>query len=240
MKQRRFFKHFTSILTSFILLFCVFSYAQAWTNQTLIYIAVEARRIMPENVQKVLKRFQDDLFKGLLDKKNGNVQFTGEEEYAAAMTERAEAIITLSRERTNFSRIIHEMGGITRMAAELNHPIKFSSRHAACPYKNDFDKYIEKNLSRFHAPYRRRDVSFDSPGALRSHFKETWKRSEKHFMKLDRAFRREDEILPASSFDYRSVPFGIASIAYRNAIHNVADAWCYVLTGMGWEIPAEG
>jgi len=210
--------------------------AGAWEVPTGRAMARQALRMMPQSLQSVLEQHQPQLFEALelgqaaADRLAAQDSDLAADRIAAASFE----LQQLMQQRGSFSEVAQRLGQLGALVLAVNDPTHYAG--ASANERAAFLRQVERSRERF--PF-----VFDGHGAP-----ELRTGDVQHYMRVSaRRARFYGEQLRSSyfvplrggrevSFDPRSMPFGIASIAYSHAISDLVRIWFYSWRAGGGDV----
>jgi len=147
-----------------------------------------------------------------------------------------ETIAALSRHEP-MRQVCLKAGRICHLVADLNNPLHTGALDLrASDYYDDFCQYMHSVVTRTPLVfYGWRDdplAAGDMPAFLR----EIVLRSARDAELIKRSYYPAGQRVPSSTFDDRSIPFAIASLAYSRAVSDTANLWFYVWSRAGGDV----
>lgn len=200
----------------------------AWTENGVIYIVSDARHLMPENLQWVLGNFQDSLMAGLNDSPSESRSIPG---LVQAILDESKRGISHFNSPGSYPEGVRSMGRIARMIAALNHPLNHVPAIQNENWRTDYDIFLDKNRLNFRIRWPGIDGRPRSEGELTGVLNHSVSQSQKVSKLLIKTFETND--IPIGSYDVRSIPFGIGSIAYSRSVANTALSWLFIWDQVG-------
>jgi hypothetical protein len=129
-------------------------------------------------------------------------------------------------EHRSFTEIASELGKLLRIAADLSDPtIVGAGRADVRRIAVEYASFTSMNLERFPLVH---DRSLPSPldgASVSGLLTELASQTTASVDPLARAFWRDGRIVPASEFDYRSVPYAETSLCYSRAVTAASYLW---------------
>ncbi len=197
--------------------------AGAWTETSTRAITNDAKKLMPVNLQKIFQRHNQDFISGHRQKPP-----TGKsrEELIAIILKEADAVINLISKQNAFSEASRRMGRISRIITVLNTPLDSHVLLKNEFWRTDYDIFLQKNQKDFRVRWYGIQSRPRSIEQLETLLRSSAEKMKKVAGILTKTLEKEGK--PISSYDVRSVPFGVGSISYSNAVSNIAMSWLYI------------
>ncbi len=125
-----------------------------------------------------------------------------------------------------FSEIAIDFGRLSHYLADLNDPLLLSGSDSREPvYRADFAGYQERNIDIFPWVFDGHENAFLKKGQMESYIYEIAARSIRSYPLLGQSYFPNGVLVSSSTFDPRSLPFGIASLSYSHSISNTVQVW---------------
>ena len=205
--------------------------AGAWSDETRLRMVEDAAQLSPPALQHLFERYRRYLLRGMStqmpEAKAGHFQNPDGSgrlvEAAAASIQEAVAAL---REQESLRRIAYRMGRVAHLVGDLNFPLASSdSDPRESLYAEDFALYIHRMLPKYRRTLERREpLGLDTP-PLRDWALAAVERAREFYDPIGRSYWVNDTLMSSSSFDVRSIPFGIGALAYSRSVSDLAQAW---------------
>jgi len=185
-------------------------------------MAYDTIRLMPQSLGRVLKRNEEALLAGVEAPRS-----TGGNLSAAEDVERRMAIVVkMVQDHQPFREIARELGELLRVYADHADPARAGAQDPRMQLvSSEYARFVEAHVSEVPLVYDRRVPSILEGAAISDSLAALELEASRSAVRIADAFLREGRVLPAASFDYRSVPFAEASLAYSRAITAASQAW---------------
>lgn len=205
--------------------------AQAWTKDTRLQMLEDATRLVPPALQRLLERYRRYLLRGMSTRKPENEagHFQNPDSSGrlvdAAATSIQEATVAL-QERASLRRIAYRMGRVAHLVGDLNFPLASSDADPReSLYSEDFARYVNRMLPKYRRTLERREPAGLDATPLRDWAQAAVDRARELYDPIVRSYWRDGVLVKSSTFDERSIPFGIGALAYSRAVSDLAQAW---------------
>jgi hypothetical protein len=137
-------------------------------------------------------------------------------------------IRTLMEERRSPRRIVYEFGTLAHLVADLAFPLNASDADPREPlYRDAYRRYIETKLGRIPFVFDRLPPPDIVHGDLKAFALASARRAADNYRPIGPAFRDDGTPAGPNALDERSVPFGVASLAYSHAVSNITWVWMH-------------
>jgi hypothetical protein len=230
---------------SLVILF-LSAHAFTWSPNAQKEIAIRAISLMPPSFQEILKTNLNSLGDGAIipfewkDLENHYQHADGTYGKAAAKAEEeVKTLIELIKTGGDLSLISFQFGVVSHYVSDVDHPLHTSD---ADPqehlYYAEFNKYIDQNMSKIPVIFYGYTLPIqDEKAGVQEFLLQSAERSNRFYHLIGTAFlNKKGKLVPASRFDERSVPFGIASISLSHAVTDVANVWLRIWAQSGKSI----
>jgi hypothetical protein len=221
-------------LPLFVLAVCFCAPAFSWSPRAQREIAVRAVALMPPGLREILKININSLAEGAVapfgfnDPENHFQHANGEYGTAAAKAEQeAEKLTRLIESGADLDAVASQFGIVAHYVADVNQPLHTSDADPKeALYYAEFNKLIDGRLKEFPVVFYGYTLPLQKTLSIQEFLLRSAERANRFYFLIGDAFlRKGGKVRPASSFDMRSIPFGIASISYSHAISDVANVW---------------
>jgi hypothetical protein len=219
-----------------VLLLWPASEALAWTEATRRRMIQDALKVSPAALRTVLMRYEKDLIRGMLEpsrREGEEVHFQhadGRKGMGAPGVAYKEAEIRrMLLAQRPLRRVAYEMGSLAHLVSDVEFPLNASDADPREPlYLEAYRRYVEVKLGKIPYVVERRPPPELEAGDLRAFMMADARRAAETYALIGPAFK--DDGTPASpqALDERSVPFGIASLAYSRSTSAIAWVWLHL------------
>jgi len=225
----------TRFLCAFLLLSCAAPTSlEAWPAPIYRNMVYDTLLIMPPAIRRVLWRNQEHLLKGVLglesemasalarDGLAGSIS----EDTARAIEQRVHGAADQVNRRRPFSEVAVELGKLLRIAADLADPtVMGAGDPQMARASGEFHRFIELHLDEIPLVYDWTLPSTVEGASVRALLMSLTAASRDAVPRLNAAFWREGALVPAETFDYRSVPYASASLGYSRGVTAGSYLW---------------
>ena len=207
--------------------------AAAWTDATRQRMLKDALRIAPPALADILTAYEKQLVRGMLDpsrREDEEVHWQhvddGRGLAAHGVALKDSEIRAMLEERRSPRRIAYEFGTLAHLVADLAFPLSVSDADPREPlYREAYRSYIEQSLDRIPYVLDRGPTPLLDRGEIEAHLMESARRSGKNYALIGPAFNDDGAPRTPAAVDERSIPFGVASLAYSQAVNDIVRVW---------------
>ncbi len=210
--------------------------ALAWTDATRVRMIHDALKVTPPALTLILDKHEKDLESGMIEPS----RHEGEEVHfqhaddgrglgADAVVHKEAEIRALIGERRPLRRFCYEMGFLAHFVADIDFPLNASDRDPREPlYREAYRAYVEKILDKIPFVLERDPAKELEAGDVRAYLLSRAARAGKSYALIGPAFKDDGSPRSPDALDERSVPFGIASLAYSSAVSDIVRLWTHL------------
>lgn len=128
----------------------------------------------------------------------------------------------------HFKEVARDFGRLSHYMSDLNDPLLLENRDPREPeYNRDFAQYLEKNIEKFPWIFNSHEHPKLKKGELAGFIQDVAARTIQPYDRIGEAYFPDGKLISSNTFDYRSHPFGIASLSYSRSIENTIQIWYY-------------
>lgn len=201
----------------------------AWTAATRVRMVDDALKLMPPSLRQVLEARREALLRGML------TPMTDEDGPAhrppwdggslpASVDSAARALIGASEGRASFGEVALRFGNLAHYVADAGFPPGAAGPSGADRYAH-FAAFCQERRGRFPLVFYGHGTVFLAKADDRGFTMAILERARDEDKTLARAYAAAPSWDDGPSFDDRSVPFAMASLAYSHSVTDIVQAW---------------
>lgn len=210
-------------------------FGDCWTSKTYQVIVVKSTRLMPGSFRSVMMQHKEEILAGCL-----RPDTEPESHHAYDLKSRSgylqDRILDLCNtipqkiyKHVKFSEIARDFGSLSHYMADLNDPLIIGDGDPREEtYRADFAVYAEKNLELFPWIFDGHEDAMLQAGKEKDYLFKIASASVEKYDRIGEAYYPEGSLVSSDTFDWKSLPFGIASLSYSRSITNTVQIWFYV------------
>ena len=210
--------------------------AGAWTDATRLRMLKDALKVTPPALGTILKPFDKELQRGMLvpsRREEEEVHYQNADGSsglaAAAVAAKESEARAFLQKKHGLRRFAFEMGVLAHLVADVCFPLNVSDADAREPlYREAYRSYIERSLGKIPYVLDRRPTPLLDRGEIEAHLMESARRAGKNYAFIGPAFNDDGTPRSPEALDERSIPFGVASLAYSEAVNDIARVWFHL------------
>lgn len=201
----------------------------AWTAGTRVRMVDDALKLMPPTLRKVLEARRDDVLAGMLtpmiteDAPPHRPPWDGGT-LEGSVDAAARELVQGADGRVSFHEVAKRFGKLAHFVADAGFPPGAAGAPGAARYAH-FGAFCETRRGRFPLVF----YGHDNPALARGDYKAftlgVLDRARAEDANLARAYAAAPSWDDPASFDDRSVPFAVASLAYSHSVTDIVQAW---------------
>jgi hypothetical protein len=191
-------------------------------------------RLMPPSLSRVLWRNDEHLLRGSYRLEGGTASTLIRDGLREGLSEttvedverRVEEIASMVDHHRPFRDVAFELGKLLRIAADLADPsITGADNRDLALASGEFHRFVTLHLEEFPLVYDRNLPSTLEGATVPVLLERLTGATDESVGRLARAFWKDGRLVPATAFDYRSVPFAEASLGYSRGVTAAAFLW---------------
>ncbi len=229
----------SSLFPRFLLLTLLFvmvpGFVDAWPAPTYRNMVYDTLLIMPPSLRRVLWRTEAYLLKGVFGLEGEMASALARDGLAGSLSQdtvrgvdqRVNGVAEQVNQRRPFREIAVELGKLLRIAADLADPtVVGASDPRLARASREFHRFVTLHLEEFPLVY-----DWSLPSTLKGGVSVTTllqrlsSASRASVPDLANAFWKDGRLVPATAFDYRSVPYATASLGYSRGVTAASYLW---------------
>ena len=207
--------------------------AFCWTDATRTRMIKDALLASPPSLRAVLEAHERRLTRGMLDpsrREGEEVHYQHPEGRggmaAAGVALKVREVRELLLESRSLRRFVYAMGTLAHLVSDASFPLNVSDADPREPlYREAYRRYIEKKLARIPFILDRSRAGELEDGDVARFIMTNVRRAESNYGLIGPAYRDDGTPATRHALDERSVPFGIASLAYSEAVTGIVLIW---------------
>jgi hypothetical protein len=202
--------------------------AAAWSDPLHQRIAEQSARLMPRSLQAVLSSNLAHLHEGARTASLDEGSATPDELEQATLAQTQRLLDSLSN-RAPMSMVAHEMGVLSRLVALAEDPCVASDEDSReAEWSPDFERFTEARVPKFRVVFSGYQSAALDRDDVKGFAADIMAKSRQRYPVLSQMYVQGDgSIARGVTFDERHPVFGVASLAYANAISDTAKLWLY-------------
>jgi hypothetical protein len=207
----------------------------AWTPRTYQIIVVQSVKLMPASFQRIMKLHKEEILRGCL-KPDSNDETLHRYDLSSRSGFLQDRVMELSKSipekiqsHVPFKEVAEDFGRLSHYMSDLNDPLLLNDTDPREPqYRKDFAIYTEKNIDKFPWIFDGHEDPLLNSNDLRQYIYQTASRASGKYLRLGEAYFPNGKLVSSDTFDWRSLPFGIASLSYSHSITTTVQMWFFV------------
>lgn len=210
--------------------------AEAWPAEVYRNMVFDTIRLLPPSLARVLWRRSDLVLRGAQSLEGETASTLArdglEGELSPELVDDVEAridrIVHMVDDRSSFNEVALELGGLLRIAADLSDPTVIAAGTPELQKVGlEYYRFVGLNADQVPLVHDKNLPSpLDTDGAtVPVLLRRLSQASRRAVSPLYQAFWKDGRVLPATSFDFRSVPYGEFSLSYSRGVTAASYLW---------------
>lgn len=207
---------------------------EAWPKEAYRNMVYDTMRLMPPRLARVLLTRDDAVLRGVTSLEGDTASTLArdgiEGQLSADLMEdveaRIERIVLLVEQRRPLDDMAEELGRLLRIAADIADPAVIG---AGSPDLRrvvpEYYRFVGLNLTKFPLVHDGGLPSTVEGASVRTLLSQLASHTHASVPPITRAFWRDGRVVPAASFDYRSVPYAETSLSYSRGVTAASYLW---------------
>jgi hypothetical protein len=219
------------------------SEARAWSDATRLRMVRDALKITPPALDAVLDHYRRELESGMLapsKHEEEEVHYQNAEGgglAAAAAAQKSREALALLSEKGRLKRFAFEMGTLAHLVSDVSFPLNTSDADPREPlYREAYRAYLESVLGKIPFVLDATPSPALDRGDCEAYLRESARRAGRGYAAIGPAFKDDGTPRSPDALDERSIPFGIGSLAYSQAVNDIARLWAAVWQKSGGDM----
>jgi hypothetical protein len=215
--------------------------ALAWRSLSHHRMVRDSVGFLPPALQGLLRLYAADLHRGVQESAAYTAELfsgrQGPENIAAALEREVYEVTGLINAHRPFAQVFYRYGRLVGPLAELSAPLGHGGAEPLLlPARESFDRLSEAAAQSFRIGWNGYRHELLRGVAPRDYFLQTSRDAASLYPVLYSALVVDGRLVPAETFDFRSIPFGVASISYSRAVNTVVNVWCAIWREAGGDM----
>lgn len=221
--------------------------AGAWTAPTRQRMVDDAIRMCPPSLATLLGKYRSDLIHGMMDPLAGE---SGEEHRqhlpgtygsaASSIARHADQAVTIIGQPGRLRLAVYALGTAAHFTADVNFPLNCAGGGVGDPlFYQDYARYAESKMAHFPVVL---DVK-PSPSLAKDRVEDfgldSARRSSGLAAHVRSAYTPAGKRVSTAAFDDKSLPFGVASLSYSQAVNDIARLWTHLWLRAGGDVSGQ-
>lgn len=222
------------ILIFLVLAFALAGAGECWTPKTYQLIVVKSVSLMPGSFKKIMLRHKEEILAGCLqpDKEPESRHTYDLKTRSGYLQDRIEALGAVIPKKIHdhvaFKEIARDFGSLSHYMADLNDPLIIGDADPREPqYGLDFAVYMEKSISQFPWIFDGHENPLLQSGQMKEYLYGIAATAVEKYDRIGEAYFPDGVLVSSDTFDWKSLPFGIASLSYSRSITTTVQMWFY-------------
>jgi hypothetical protein len=208
--------------------------ALAWPAEAYRGMVYDALALMPPSLARVLARRDEYLLSGVSSLESETASLIARDGISGHLSQdllddverRVDRVVQMVAEHRPFRETAVELGRLLRIAADLSDPVVVGAgspelRRVAPEYIRFVSMHLHK-IPLVHDGSLPSPVAGASVGGILGRVAE---KTSASVLPLSNAFWKDGRVVPATSFDFRSVPYAETSLSYSRGVTAASYLW---------------
>jgi hypothetical protein len=206
----------------------------AWPAEAYRNMVYDTLRLMPPSLGRVLWRNDEHLLRGVYRLEGEMASslardgLTGglSDETAKEVDRRVHQIAAMVDRHRSFREVAYEFGKLLRIAADLADPsVVGAGDPDLARASGELQRFVNLHLGEIPLVYDRDLPSTLEGASVALLLERLTASSAESVARLTEAFLRDGELVPATAFDFRSVPYAEVSLGYSRGVTAASFLW---------------
>jgi hypothetical protein len=212
----------------------------AWTRVVDQKIALKAAALAPSDLRTLIDLFDADYKAGIAraQEEEGHdthryFVLSRQGKLREKISFETTAAVALIKKGAPMRMVVERLGYISHFVADANNPFHVANDDAALnDFQDDFERYLERRLSKFPTVFYGLDEKFQ----LTTYLDRTFARSSSFYPLMREEYFRDGERHTSADFDDRSTAFGVASVSYSRAVTDIVNLYFHIWREAGGDV----
>lgn len=207
----------------------------AWTPDSQLAISDWAAKIVPTDLREQINRHRTMYHQGamagfqdstLADHEQNS---DGSGDLQAVIEQQAARAVQMIESHQPFEDVVYQLGLVSHFVADADSPLNCDNRDPSEPrYYADFQRYAQSAEGRLTVVFYGIDPGLHDPASLSVFLTDTIRRTRSLYASVGEEYRRIGYQNGQTHFDDRSTAFGVVSVAYSQAVSDIAVVLRYI------------
>jgi hypothetical protein len=218
--------------------------AGAWTDATRRKMLDDAVKMTPPALATILERYRADLVHGMTDPLRDEAgpdhrqRVGGSYGRAAEMIARhGDQAVTIIGQPGRLRLAVYTLGTAAHYVADVNFPLNCGPGPVGDPvFYADYARYAEKMMRLYPVVLDKKESPELEKNRLADFGKAAALRSSRFVEAIRPAYTVDGKPVSRAAFDEKSIPFGVASLSYSQAVNDIARLWIVLWRRAGGDV----
>jgi hypothetical protein len=207
---------------------------EAWPKEAYRNMVYDTMRLMPPRLARVLLSRDHAVLRGVVSLEGDTASTLARDGMAGQLSAdlladvetRITHVVRLVDENQSLDKVAEEFGRLLRIAADIADPAVLGAGSAEFRrVVPEYYRFIGLNLTKFPLVHDSRLPSTVHGASVHTLLVQVASDATAAAAPLSRAFWQDGRIMPASSFDFRSVPYAETSLSYSRGVTAASYLW---------------
>ena len=207
---------------------------EAWPKEAYRNMVYDTMRLLPPRLARVLLSRDHAILRGVVSLEGDTASTLARDgmrgQLSGALVEDVETriarVVRLVDEHHSFDEVAEELGRLLRIAADIADPAVLGAGSAELRLVvPEYYRFIGLNLTKFPLVHDGRLPSTVDGASVHTLLVQVASDATAAASPLAKAFWQDGRIMPASSFDFRSVPYAETSLSYSRGVTAASYLW---------------
>lgn len=207
---------------------------EAWPKEAYRNMVYDTMRLMPPRLARVLLSRDDAVFEGVTrldgDTASTLARVGARGQLSSALVEdvelRIENVVRMVDERRSFDDVARELGRLLRIAADMADPAVIGAGNSELRrVVPEYYRFVGLNLTKLPLVHDGGLPSTLEGASVTTLLSRVASATTASVSPLSEAFWQDGQIVPAATFDYRSVPYAETSLSYSRGVTAASYLW---------------
>ena len=208
--------------------------AEAWPADAYRNMVYDALRLLPPSLGRVLWRRDEHLLRGVYSLDGSTASRLARDGHRGRLSAdsirdvevRIDRAASMVNERRPFSDLAVEFGRLLRVAADLSDPtILGAGEPELVRVAGEYRRFVDLHLMEIPLVHDRKLPSPLHGASVQALLEKLTRSTRSSVPPLSKAFWRNGSLVPATEFDFRSVPYAETSLAYSRGVTVASYLW---------------